>query len=165
MHNYSPANSVRQKMYNWATLNQKVFRRLQFPVERAEIDAIVGCKPGAIELLLFRLQRHIAEIRAGRKQISSSRVGSGTLDGGSSIHGDTWGSQSGGNTAPPGGGSLSGTGVQVSPSVLEEKDATITELQETIDILELKVRKLEQLVRLKDSRIAALTQRLTNLGS
>jgi hypothetical protein len=27
MHNYSSANSVRQKMYNWATLNQKVRAR------------------------------------------------------------------------------------------------------------------------------------------
>ena len=36
------------------------------------------------------------------------------------------------------------------------------ELRETVEILELKIRKLEQLVRLKDSRIQTLTARLQN---
>jgi hypothetical protein len=45
-----------------------------------------------------------------------------------------------------------------------EKDATIAELRETIEILELKIKKLEQLVRLKDSRIQTLTQRLQGGG-
>lgn len=47
---------------------------------------------------------------------------------------------------------------------LAEKDATIAELRETIEILELKTKKLEQLVRLKDSRIQTLTQRLQGGG-
>jgi hypothetical protein len=46
-----------------------------------------------------------------------------------------------------------------------EKDATIAELRETIEILELKIKKLEQLVRLKDSRIQTLTQRLQGGGA
>jgi hypothetical protein len=41
-----------------------------------------------------------------------------------------------------------------------EKDATIAELRETVEIQELKIRKLEQLVKLKDQRIQALTARL-----
>jgi len=49
--------------------------------------------------------------------------------------------------------------------VLAEKDATIGELRETIEILELKVRKLEQLVKLKDQRIATLTARLQGPGA
>jgi chaperonin cofactor prefoldin len=44
--------------------------------------------------------------------------------------------------------------------VIAEKDGTIAELRETIEILELKIKKLEQLVRLKDSRIQTLTARL-----
>ena len=31
MHNYSSANSARQKMYNWATLNQKVLGACALP--------------------------------------------------------------------------------------------------------------------------------------
>ena len=45
-------------------------------------------------------------------------------------------------------------------ALLGEKDAAIAELRETLEITELKVKKLEQLVRLKDSRIQTLTARL-----
>lgn len=66
-----------------------------------------------------------------------------------------------------GGGGASGsvagssvTGGAVAAAALAEKDQTITELRETVEILELKIKKLEQLVRLKDSRISTLTARL-----
>ena len=32
LHNYSQANSVTKKTYNWNTLNQKVFKKLGFQV-------------------------------------------------------------------------------------------------------------------------------------
>lgn len=51
-------------------------------------------------------------------------------------------------------------GLDADTALLAEKDATIGELNDTISILELKVKKLEQLVRLKDSRIQTLTQKL-----
>lgn len=37
--------------------------------------------------------------------------------------------------------------------ILLEKEQTIQQLKETIEILELKVKKLEQLVKLKDAKI------------
>lgn len=148
-------------MYNWATLNQKVFRRLAFPLDKSEIDAIVACKPGSVEVLLMRLQRHIAEIRSGKRQLSASlnadgshdatpfanyAAGSGVVSGGAGMGG---GQQAYGG----GGGSGSQAGVQAPAAngygadmeaLLSEKNATISELQETIEILELKVKKLEQ---------------------
>ena len=45
-------------------------------------------------------------------------------------------------------------------ALLEEKDNTISELRETIQILEMKVQKLEQLVRLKDGKIQTLAAKL-----
>ena len=42
---------------------------------------------------------------------------------------------------------------QVENEALLEKDQTIGELRETIEILELKIKKLEQLVKLKDTKI------------
>ena len=44
--------------------------------------------------------------------------------------------------------------------VIQEKDNTITQLRETVEILELKIKKLEQLVKLKDSKISNLTNKL-----
>jgi predicted RNase H-like nuclease (RuvC/YqgF family) len=43
---------------------------------------------------------------------------------------------------------------------LAEKDSVIAELRETVQILEMKVQKLEQLVRLKDGKIQTLVAKL-----
>ncbi|GMH61723.1 hypothetical protein TrRE_jg4987 [Triparma retinervis] len=45
---------------------------------------------------------------------------------------------------------------EVDEEILLEKEQTIQELRETVEILELKISKLEQLVRLKDSKITKL---------
>ena len=44
--------------------------------------------------------------------------------------------------------------------ILIEKEQTITQMKETIEILELKIKKLEQLVKLKDAKISNLTNKL-----
>jgi hypothetical protein len=36
LHNYSAANSLQQKLYNWSTLNTKLFRKLGFQLPREE---------------------------------------------------------------------------------------------------------------------------------
>jgi hypothetical protein len=207
VHNYSNANSAKQKMYNWGTLNQKVFRRLGFVMDKGEVESLVNCKPGAVELLLMRLQKHITEIRAGRRSMGSPQ---GALEmGGASgaSHSAEEGGYDGGNGPTLNlyaGGAINNTStisnnnapqavapqvprqqpmhapaaapqlaavphqthsthhhdVMVDAAILSEKDATIRDLQETVEILELKIRKLEQLVKLKDSRIQTLTARL-----
>lgn len=55
-------------------------------------------------------------------------------------------------------------GHMVDAEHLLEKDHTIGQLKETIEILELKVKKLEQLVKLKDSKIANLSGKLQSMG-
>ena len=52
----------------------------------------------------------------------------------------------------------------VDHEVLVEKDHTINQMKETIEILELKIKKLEQLVKLKDSKIANLSGKLQSMG-
>eukprot|EP00117_Sycon_ciliatum_P049616 scpid30764/ scgid5225/ Sperm flagellar protein 1 len=47
--------------------------------------------------------------------------------------------------------------------MLEEKEQTILELQETVQLMTVKVRRLEGLLRVKDLRIEDLTSRLTNM--
>lgn len=48
LHNYSSANGIQQKLYNWNTLNQKVFRRLGFMISKQDCEAIATCAPGAL---------------------------------------------------------------------------------------------------------------------
>jgi len=54
--------------------------------------------------------------------------------------------------------------VPLSNDALADKEQTIQELKETIEIMEVKIKKLEQLVKLKDSKIQALTNILTQNG-
>ena len=57
-----------------------------------------------------------------------------------------------------------GGGDEGADSLLGEKDAQLLEMRETVDILEVKIQKLEQLVRLKDSKIATLQAKLAQAG-
>ena len=52
--------------------------------------------------------------------------------------------------------SVKGVHAAVNEELLMEKEQQIRELQETVEILELKIAKLEQLVRLKDNKIQKL---------
>ena len=44
--------------------------------------------------------------------------------------------------------------------MVADKDQTIMQLRETVEILELKIKKFEQLVKLKDAKIGNLTSKL-----
>ena len=52
----------------------------------------------------------------------------------------------------------------VDRSILMQKEEKIQELRKVKEILELKIKKLEQLVNLKDSKIVALQQKLSDVG-
>ena len=64
LHNYSSANSLSQKAYNWKTINSKVLRRLGFGLTPDDIESLINCVPGAVETLLKTTKRKLAEFRA-----------------------------------------------------------------------------------------------------
>ena len=55
-------------------------------------------------------------------------------------------------------------GSEVDRGILMQKEEKIQELRKVKEILELKIKKLEQLVNLKDSKIIALQQKLSDVG-
>jgi len=159
LHNYSSAHASNQKMYNWATLNQKVFKKLGFVLTRTEMEAVVSAEPGAVERVLFKLRIKIGRYQtAGPPQSAtpgSARVGSARGSRESNGY-DTP------STAPRRMGDLGAGDMSAGPD--PEKDRQLAELTETVEILEAKSRKLEQLVRLKDAKIQTLQNRLTAAG-
>lgn len=171
LHNYSPANSLQQKLYNWNTLNAKVFRKLGFQLHRDDQNLCANSVPGAIERILKLLRIHIADCEA-RGGFESPQPTFSTLNssGGLSMTnaGTLHRSQDLGASQP-----LSpllssymsgGKGKGVAAEVLAEKEGTILELREMNEILETKVRKLEQLVKLKDAKIHTLMAKLQAAG-
>ncbi|EQC42554.1 hypothetical protein SDRG_00284 [Saprolegnia diclina VS20] len=182
MHNYSAANSVTQKQYNWNTLNTKVLRKLGFQLTKREMDDIVQCKPGAVEEFLTRLQIKIANYRLKRSSQYDpdtdgppeapsplDRKRSEVRDVESKDHyhdealaADKLASPVSMDEYPS---SIAGLARAFKPegelqAQLQEKNSVIEEQKETIQILEQKIQKLEQLVRLKDGKIQTLVAKL-----
>eukprot|EP00752_Nemacystus_decipiens_P011596 g10298.t1 len=155
LHNYAAANAVRQKVYNWNTLNEKVLKKMQYQIPKTDVDAVVQCKPGAIEQVLYTLQLKMAQYRArakaGWEASASARAGHD----GDKVDG------SGGTGA---GDKQSSENEQALAAREEENQ----ELRETNELLRLKITKLEQLLRLKDAKIQRLAEAAelgTELGS
>ncbi|ORY48120.1 DUF1042-domain-containing protein [Rhizoclosmatium globosum] len=185
---YSPANAVSQKMYNWNTLNQKVFRKLGYMAQPELISCIVANKPGYVEFLLYELRQKVltafsnsafgfvnspsSQIEiyasANRQNLSTSNLfGDGQqylpplpnnsyygqqqapLPGISGAAEGAHGTYGGSGPDVVGGAGLNSgrrAANTVTNGALHEKDVMIHELQETIQMLQIKVTKLEQLL-------------------
>jgi len=163
VHNYPPANSLKQKVYNLETLNAKVLKKLGFSIPRNIVEDIVNCKPGAVESVLNTLQYKMAKYREKKSiQVQSGVVAEGSLSPGEHFREGFYDD----NDARPSLGGVRHSNHVVHSSqpikssvdqdILIEKEQQIRELQETVEILELKIAKLEQLVRLKDNKIQKL---------
>lgn len=58
----SAANSFTQKMYNWNTLNAKVFHKLGFAVPKSLCEAAARAQPMAVEKVLKLIRFRFAEL-------------------------------------------------------------------------------------------------------
>lgn len=179
VHNYPAANNIRQKIYNHDTLNTKVLKKLGFTIPRETIEDIVNAKAGVIEGVLNTLQIKMAKYRerkangddqSQRESVPPERQNKVPLDKygvpeAQSVQAPQrqankpTSSVPATNHAPVQRNSQKNNVVaSVDEELLLEKEQTIRDLQETVEILELKIAKLEQLVRLKDSKIQKLQQ-------
>jgi len=52
LHNYSNASGKSQKLYNWTTLNTKVFKKMGFTLHKSDVDAVIAAETEAIERVL-----------------------------------------------------------------------------------------------------------------
>ncbi|XP_022098352.1 sperm flagellar protein 1-like [Acanthaster planci] len=190
LHNYTPANSTQQKMSNWGTLNRKVFPKLGFSVQEMVMRSICNSRPGVVEAFLWQLRQKLdTYLRQSNKSDKVSpdgyhggkEVGSGAgkVDkmqgraGGSkapkhppqapkapTVHTSTKGASHVGRVRPPNHVNELSTEVRL---LLEEKEQNLLASQETVQILQAKVRRLEQLLHLKDIRIEEQAKRIEQL--
>jgi len=169
MHNYSAANSYAQKSYNWATLNNKVMRKLGIQLQQQDIEDIIKAVPGAIEAALKTVMDRLAKnhnraVSSGRSSRCDTRTPSVSSD--SRVRTSGSGSGSLGSELrrdqdiclPPLG--MQKYQREVDTELLLEKERIITELRERLVIMTEKNKRLEQLVQIKDSKIEALSQKL-----
>jgi hypothetical protein len=169
LHNYPPANGSKQKVYNFETLNQRVLKKFGYQIPHYVIEDIVNCKQGAIEGVLNTLQFKMAKYRERKESEPSPPTSARRAppqQGFEQAHGlknqpvANNNRPAVANNQPPG---PQGPGQQAAPvkpsvdaEILLEKEQIIRELTASVEILELKVAKLEQLLRLKDTKIQKL---------
>lgn len=170
IHNYVPANSLKQKHYNFDTLNQKVLRKIGYVIPRETIDDIVCCRPGAVEFVLHTLQYKMAKYREKKSNQNTSH---GSMNSSGGVENKVEVSEVQINKSNSNAPQIHNLNHQesyskltlhevsqqmsnVNDEIIKEQAKEIRELKETIDILELKIGKLEQLVRLKDNKIEKL---------
>uniref|UniRef100_A0A8C3PT59 Sperm flagellar 1 n=1 Tax=Calidris pygmaea TaxID=425635 RepID=A0A8C3PT59_9CHAR len=170
LHSYVPASSTPQKLANWGHLNRKVLSKLNFSVPEDVIQQVVQCRPGIVEQVLLLLRQKIDEKQKQNKVVP----GAGHVHEPCGLYGSvgsqelcsrgqllswrflSWSrimkSQHGCAQAPPGDASVH--------LQLAEREQALLLAQETIQILQLKVGRLEQLLHLKNVRIDDLSRRL-----
>uniref|UniRef100_A0A8U7P9M3 Sperm flagellar 1 n=1 Tax=Corvus moneduloides TaxID=1196302 RepID=A0A8U7P9M3_CORMO len=167
LHSFVPTSSTAQKVANWGHLNRKVLSKLNFRVPEEMIQQLVQSRPGMAEQLLQLLREKIQERQRQRKGENGK------------IRTFPWDRGPGFGDPPPLPLRPSG-GVQcLSPrprrrareatipgdmrQQLAEREQALQLARDTIQILQAKVGRLEQLLLLKNVRIDDLSRRLQQL--
>ncbi|XP_033920664.1 sperm flagellar protein 1 [Melopsittacus undulatus] len=148
LHSYVPACSSAQKFANWGHLNRTVLSRLDLCLPQDVIRQLVQSQPGAAERVLVLLRSRIQE-RLRQNMDPGVPAAPGELS-----YMDTGNSKAGDGSTQE---SPKDAGAQKQKAELEQ---ALLLAQETIQILQLKVRRLEELLRLKDVRIDDLSRML-----
>ncbi|XP_078386893.1 sperm flagellar protein 1 isoform X2 [Cetorhinus maximus] len=162
IHNYIPANSTQQKLSNWQILNRKVFSKLHFHIPEDMLTKLVKSFPGIIETVLYMLRLKIEEELNGVQDMEHYSIGADKsfLDyAPPNMHqpqAEMWCNNQKQR-------SFCEQYSHLDPEIrflLEEKEQALLALRETVEILQMKVQRLEHLVQLKDLRIEDLTRHL-----
>jgi hypothetical protein len=166
VHNYPAANSLKQKIYNHETLNKRVLRKFGYVIPKNTIEDIANCRTGAIEGVLNVLQFKMAKYRekttdaespTGKDSKVSKQPSQQPQPQNNYAHPEE---KQNHQSKPVSKAPLNSNAIVpvavIEDEILFEKEQQIRELQETVEILELKIAKLEQLVRLKDNKIQML---------
>ncbi|KAM8923792.1 sperm flagellar protein 1-like [Pelodytes ibericus] len=178
MHNYIPANSTQQKLSNWGFLNRKVFSKLNLHVPEDMVRRLITNTSGVIEPVLYTLRQKINEKLQEKSQRESNTqqvketeyyiTNTGQPTGPGALLSPTYGKAFPGSMDQSQNHLTRADGhlhpqIHLEPRVrliLEEKEHELMTLQETVQILQMKVQRLEHLVQLKDLRIEDLTRNL-----
>ncbi|XP_066867991.1 sperm flagellar protein 1 isoform X2 [Kogia breviceps] len=155
---------------------RKVLNKLSFSVPEDMMRKIAQCAPGVVELVLIPLRQCLEEQQRRRKQGTSSLQELAPQDGTDYMDvGLSQKARGEGAPDPQGGGQLRVGRLPVPRPLgysqtlqgdrsfvlqIAEKEQELLASQETVQLLQMKVRRLEHLLQLKNVRIEDLSRRL-----
>ena len=134
LHNYPDANSAKLKLVNWETLNKKVLKKIGIKMTKAEINDIVSYKQFAIENLLARVYNAI-------ENTTGINIASGEV-----------------KPKP------AKDNVNNLEKVLAEKDNNIQQLNDIIQVLEMKLKSSKEMEQTLQNKVDELTNILKSKG-
>ncbi|XP_041283544.1 sperm flagellar protein 1 [Onychostruthus taczanowskii] len=149
LHSFVPTSSTAQKAANWGHLNRKVLSKLNLRLPEEMIQALVRSRPGTAEQLLQLLRDKILQ----RQRNSKGGGGKG------SVLSPRPCPRARVVTVP----AQPGAGPGDMRQQLAEREQALQLARDTIQILQAKVGRLEQLLLLKNLRIDELSRRLQQL--
>nr|CAI5846720.1 unnamed protein product [Callosobruchus analis] len=156
LHNYSPKNSLSQKIVNWELLNKKVLTKLKINLGPQEIENLAKGTPGAIERLLNSIKSKVDIRRDSGDSGESSRVYYIEND-------NAFSSKEAVVPIKIQNGDKTVDRKVVSSEVFERMERDIAEKNEEIVALQTKVEHLENMLSIKEERIKDLTNQLQSL--
>jgi len=162
IHNYPVSNSTTQKLYNWNTLNTKVFKKLGITLSKQDIDNVLQYKPLAVESILKRLYEKIKVFTTNNQHHNESLNNNSNID---NINNNM--------QQQPQRPMMVKKNIQNQGSdnkdeyyqrIIEEKDVKIEELRVTLDILEMKLKNSDEIQAKLSNRVKDLTDKIRSLG-
>ncbi|SBT71072.1 conserved protein, unknown function [Plasmodium malariae] len=144
LHNYSKANSINQKKYNWNTLNEKVFKRLGFKIDKKNVEEIVNCKYMGVEKVLNTFKNQLQKFQNETKEEENLKA----------LNDDTEKAFDQSESAR----------ADQNQDQLNNMNSDILNNDEIIKILKDKIFNLEKLLKIKDSKIDILNRKIDALS-
>ncbi|XP_059145828.1 sperm flagellar protein 1-like isoform X2 [Physella acuta] len=181
VHNYAPAVGVKQKMENWFLLNRKVLHRLDLDLSEDVIRSLSSGKQSVVEkvlmMLRFQIDKHIDKYNSNRARQkyhkspremedfscfgpSSPRLTSRDYQIKSHKPLPELESSELYNRSYPNGPMQDSMVNYIPRDLFEQKVLESLAKDETIQMLTVKLQKLEQLLRMKNERIENLERKL-----
>lgn len=183
LHNYPQAHSFKQKFTNWDTLNRKVLKRINCVLSETQIKGIINIEQGYIEKFLYFLKPRLENFKFARNsskilnlhknrpnnysELKSYKQKSNFKN---KILNVDYKKQILVEDKKSGKKKIRGKSKKKKINkilkenrtdvneVIKNKDMQIDNLNEAVDILQLKIRKLEELICIKDQRIKELIE-------
>ena len=141
LHNYTSTTSPSQKVLNWNTLNQKIFRKLGFGLNPKDMEECANMTPGAVEKILKKLRDALFHTPAGT--VSPSVRGKDSV-------------RTVQSAPPPLVSDPRHNVIEDLSRQVEDQQRHIGDLKRSIELLTLKNEKLEKLIEIKDKKIEVL---------
>ena len=149
IHNYSSVNNRKTKLNNWKLLEEKVLRKIGLRLPQDLVEQIIDSKFMAIEKFLLVLKTVLDTTDVPKPKIKNLATQ------------NSYASRNGGDDHSPLVDSRKFRNIQETEA---SKDEAIVELRDTVEILEQKLNKMHQMLKVKDDKIRILEEKLFQLG-